>query len=135
MFLGEFQHTLDAKQRLAIPNELRKCWRKDQHGESMVAAPGENGALWLWPEKTFHKLAGDLGTSLRQERGMSDFQRRLFSQSASVSIDGAGRIRIPDRMLTKHGLSGEVVVIGAGEHMELHSTHGWALELERLAGA
>jgi len=101
----------------------------------MVAAPGQNGALWLWPEKTFDKLAGDLGTSLREEAPMADFQRRLFSQSAVLTIDGSGRIRIPERMLAKYGLSGEIVVIGAGQHMELFSTHGWALELERISQA
>lgn len=132
MFLGEFQHTLDAKQRLAIPNELRKRWNPAEHGEALIASPGPNGALWLWPERTFERLAGELGTSLRQDADMADFQRKVFSQSASLSIDSAGRIRIPDRMLSKYGLSGAIVVIGAGHHMELFSSQGWERELNRL---
>lgn len=132
MFLGEFQHTLDGKLRLAIPSELRKRWDPAVHGEELIASPGPNGALWLWPEKLFERLAGELGTSLRQDAEMADFQRKVFSQSAALSIDSAGRIRIPDRMLMKHGLSGTIVVIGAGHHMELFSSHGWERECERL---
>ena len=43
MFLGEYEHSLDAKQRLAIPAEVRDAWKPDRHGEAFVAAPGQNG--------------------------------------------------------------------------------------------
>ncbi|MDA1008243.1 MAG: hypothetical protein O2800_04475 [Planctomycetota bacterium] len=132
MFLGEFQHSLDAKQRLAIPNELRRAWRPDRHGEAFIAAPGANGALWLWPEKTFESYAGDLGGSLVEVPAMADFQRRIFSQSAHLPIDSSGRIRLPERMLTKHGLAGSIMLIGAGHHVELFSPQGWDAEIKRL---
>ena len=55
MFLGEYEHSLDAKQRLAIPSEIRDAWDEDSHGKLFIAAPGQNGCLWLWPEKKFEK--------------------------------------------------------------------------------
>ena len=57
LFLGEFEHALDAKQRLAVPSELRACMPSDGEDAVFVAAPGPNGFLWLWPEDTFAELA------------------------------------------------------------------------------
>ena len=60
-FLGEYEHSIDAKQRLAIPAEVRDLLHPESHGSAFVAAPGGNGSLWLWPEKTFETLSQELG--------------------------------------------------------------------------
>jgi MraZ protein len=106
LFLGEYEHSLDPKQRLAIPAEIRDVLRPDVHGEALIAAPGANGCLWLWPEKTFHELSGALGGSLLGDEDMQQFERLIFSQAARLPIDSAGRVRIPDRLLQAFGLSG-----------------------------
>ncbi|MEY5032685.1 MAG: MraZ protein putative antitoxin-like, partial [Planctomycetota bacterium] len=60
MFLGEYEHSLDAKQRLAIPAEIRDSWKAERHGDAFIAAPGQNGQLWLWPERKFEEHADRL---------------------------------------------------------------------------
>ena len=64
LFLGEFEHALDAKQRLAVPSELRACMPHEGEDAVFVAAPGPNGFLWLWPEATFAELAKSLRSVL-----------------------------------------------------------------------
>ncbi|MFM8785726.1 MAG: division/cell wall cluster transcriptional repressor MraZ, partial [Phycisphaerales bacterium] len=110
LFLGEYEHTLDQKQRLAIPSELREVIDPKVHGDAFIAAPGPNGYLWLWPERTFANLSKDLGGSLVGDPSMHDFERLVFSQSARVPLDSAGRVRIPDRLLQKFGLGGPVMI-------------------------
>jgi MraZ protein len=119
LFLGEYEHTLDQKQRLAIPSELREVIDPKVHGDAFIAAPGPNGYLWLWPERTFANLSKDLGGSLVGDPSMHDFERMVFSQSARVPLDNAGRVRIPDRLLQKFGLGGPIMILGVRDHLEL----------------
>jgi len=57
--------------------------------------------------------------------------RDLFSRAAKVPFDSAGRIRIPDRLLKDFGLSGQVVILGVRDHMELVSIDERNEELDR----
>ncbi|MFB0985672.1 MAG: MraZ N-terminal domain-containing protein, partial [Phycisphaerales bacterium] len=82
LFLGHFEHTIDTKNRLAIPAELRDVFDEETHGTAFVAAPGATGSLWLWPERTFADLASELGGSLLGDEDQIDFERVIFSQSA-----------------------------------------------------
>jgi MraZ protein len=131
-FLGQFDHSLDAKQRLAIPAELREVLKPKIHGEAFVAAPGLNGALWLWPELTFESLASTLGGSIVGDEDLHEFERLLFSQAARVPLDSAGRVRIPDRLLSAHGLTGSVTILGVRDHLELLTPEAWRAAQERL---
>lgn len=135
LFLGEYEHTLDQKQRLAIPSELRDVFDPKVHGEAFIAAPGANGSLWLWPEKTFAQLSQDLGGSLLGEPGLQDFERLVFSQAARVPLDSAGRVRIPDRLLAKFGLAGSIMILGVRDHLELTDPEAWKRDQERLQPA
>ena len=58
LFTGEYEHSIDAKQRLAIPSDLRGRLDPEIHGSAFYVAPGQQGSLWIWPEKTFEQMAG-----------------------------------------------------------------------------
>ena len=119
MFLGEYEHSLDAKQRLAIPAEIRDSWKPERHGDAFIAAPGQNGQLWLWPERKFEEHADRIESGLVTQEDVVKFNRDLFPRSARVPFDSAGRVRIPDRLLNDFGLSGMVVILGVRDHLEL----------------
>ena len=132
LFLGEFEHALDAKQRLAIPSELRACLRHEGDGAVFVAAPGPNDFLWLWPAETFAELAKSLGGSLVGDDSLQNFERHVFSQAAHAPLDKAGRVRIPDRLLARYRLAGNVVILGVRDHLELCTPEQWKGERDRL---
>lgn len=125
LFLGEFQHSLDAKQRLAIPSEIRGSLDPSVHGEALIVAPGPNGVLWLWPERTFERLAAGLGGSLVGDEELMAFERQLFSRAARLPLDTAGRVRIPDRLLREFQLSDAVTILGVRDHLELIRPEAW----------
>ena len=58
LFTGEYEHTIDAKQRLAIPSEIRARLDPKVHGQAFYLAPGANGHLWLWPERMRRTVVG-----------------------------------------------------------------------------
>jgi MraZ protein len=129
MFLGEYEHSLDSKQRLAIPAELRDQWKPERHGSMLIAAPGQTGGLCLWPEKKFEEFADQIESGLMTADEVARANRRLFSRAARVPFDSAGRIRIPDRLLAEFGLSGTVVILGVRDHLELFSPEARAKDL------
>lgn len=135
LFLGEYEHTLDQKQRLAIPSELREVMDPKVHGEVFIAAPGSNGTLWLWPERTFAQLSQALGGSLVGDPLMQDFERSVFSQAARVPLDNAGRVRIPERLLQRFSLGGSIMILGVRDHLELIDPASWQREQARLQPA
>ena len=92
---------------------------------SLIAAPGSNGSLWLWPENTFESLAAQLGGSFFSDETMADFERTIFSQSARCPLDSAGRVRLPERLRERYNLQGNVVILGARNHLELMTPSAW----------
>jgi MraZ protein len=132
LFLGEYEHVIDAKQRLAIPAEVRDVFNPEQHGSAFIAVPGGDGSLWLWPERTFHSVARELQGSMLGDKDLGAYERRIFSQSARIPMDSAGRVRIPERLLKDHGLSGKAMVLGVGDHLEVFSPEQWSQDREKL---
>ena len=133
MFTGEFEHAIDAKQRLAIPAEYRARLDPAVHGEAFYLTLGPNQALWLWPEKTFEQMAGAMDASLLPADEMMEFEELLFSQAARLEMDKAGRIRLPERLMQLGGLTQSVMVLGVKDHLELRDPKQWeALRREKI---
>lgn len=125
LFTGEYEHVIDAKHRLAIPSDLRSKLDPEVHGSGFYLAPGPNGALWLWPEKTFELMASALGGTLLPGEEMMEFEELLFSQARHLPLDGTGRVRLPERMLHRFELGSNVTILGVKDHLELRSTEQW----------
>lgn len=117
VFVGSFAHTLDPKKRLTIPSE----WR---------AQVGTPKSLYILPdvqEKCLSVLpAAEMMRRLteRQHARLSDREARRFSrvvasQSALVTWDTQGRIRVPDALLNFAELKEQVELLGAFETFEL----------------
>lgn len=117
---GRYVHTLDAKNRVAVPSELRQRLDPERHGVGFYVGPGPNGAVWVWPAKAFDQFVRSLATddSIPEDEVM-EFEQHLFSESSYVELDAAGRIRLSDRLLEVGGLGKEILILGVRDHMEL----------------
>lgn len=130
LFTGEYEHTIDAKQRMAIPSEIRAVLDPAVHGEGFYAAPGQNGALWIWPSRKFEELVNAMDASLLPEDEVMEFDDFFFSQAARLEIDSAGRVRLPERLLRSAGVEKTVTILGVRDHLELRDPAEWAAMLE-----
>jgi MraZ protein len=135
LFTGEYEHTIDAKQRLAVPAEIRSRLKPDVHGEGFYAVPGPNGALWLWPEKTFEQMAGAMEASLLPAEEMMEYEELLFSQAARLELDSAGRVRLPERLLSLAAIAQRVMILGVKDHLELRDPEQWRRRREEKLAA
>jgi MraZ protein len=131
LFTGDYEHTIDAKQRLAIPSEIRSRMSPELQGEAFYVVPGANGSLWLWPERTFERMASAMEQSLVPGEEMMEFEELLFPQSRRLEVDKAGRVRIPEQMLQEYGLGQTVVILGMKDHLELRDPEQWKTQRQQ----
>lgn len=125
LFTGQYEHTIDAKHRLAIPAEIRSRWSPDVHGSAWYAAPAPGRKIRLYTESGFKARAGEFSLGLTPDQDEADLAATLFGETARLEPDSAGRVRLPEAMLEITGISSQVVVIGVGEWIEIRDREDW----------
>src|SRR3989338_5833840 len=120
MFIGEYNHILDPKKRLAIPSRFRK-----ELGEKVILTRGLNNSLSLYPQEKWQKLTEKLGQLPVGQADTRSFLRLLFSGAVEVELDQLGRILVPDYLKTYAGLGTRVVVAGVFDRLEVWDEDKW----------
>ncbi|MCA9305025.1 MAG: hypothetical protein R3B46_08345 [Phycisphaerales bacterium] len=125
LFTSQYEHSIDAKHRLAIPSDIRNRWRVESEGTAWFAVPWPGGLIRLYPERAFEARAASGELTLTPDEDEAELQATLFGLSARIEMDSAGRIRLPEEMLTLVGLGTEVVLVGAGDRLEIRDRSQW----------
>lgn len=120
MLIGEYQHNLDPKKRLAIPSKFRK-----ELGEGAVLTRGLDNCLFVFPLKQWEQLADKLGNLPMSQQGTRAFGRLLLSGAVEVEFDSLGRILIPEYLKNYAGLKKTVIVTGVHNRLELWDSEKW----------
>ena len=122
LLTGTYDRSLDEKLRLALPKPFREALAGEKQ---LLLTPGTDGSLSLFPGEAFMALAGKLAMRSPTGQETRAFSRLLYSQSRSVEVDGQGRIRLAAELAELAQLSGDIVLIGVGDHIELWNRSRW----------
>jgi MraZ protein len=114
MFLGEYQHSLDAKGRVILPARFR-----DQLEGGAVMARGLDGCLDVYPPAEFQRRASEVSEARKRGARERQAARSFFSGAGPAVPDGQGRVAIPPHLREYAALDREVVVTGAFDHIEI----------------
>jgi MraZ protein len=114
MFLGEFQHSLDAKGRVILPVRFRA-----QLEGGAVMARALDGCLAVYPLEEFERVALKLREA--RERGGRERQaaRTYFAGAVEITPDKQGRVAVPPNLRDYAHLDREVMVAGSFDHIEI----------------
>lgn len=125
LLTGEYEITLDEKNRLLIPAEVRKALSPDPDCTAFFIKLGRNKKPWVYPKARLETLlaANASGMDLNAETPMSHY--RDFPFTRELSWDKQGRTVIPERILTKTHTGKDVVLVGMGDHLEMWNTADW----------
>ena len=120
MFIGEYQHTVDDKGRVAIPGKFRG------HLETgAVVTRGLDNCLVLYTKDEWNKLAEKLaGLPLSQQNARA-FARLMLAGAMDVTLDKQGRVILPNYLKEYAGISKEVIVAGLFNRLEIWSQDAW----------
>jgi len=123
MFLGTYEHTLDAKGRLVMPVKFRE---KLEGG--CVVTPGQEDCLTVWPMDVFEKEYDRIANLPGTDRDARKYRRMMFAVAADLTLDAQGRIPIPENLREWAGMVKEVTVTGSGPLIELWAKEAWESE-------
>ncbi|MAI67228.1 MAG: hypothetical protein CMJ26_05065 [Phycisphaerae bacterium] len=119
LFTGQTERSIDEKQRISIPKEMRKAFVTEDGSAVVYASPGPNDSIWLWPELKFEAWASMLEQSGLQEEVEMELAREIFSKTSRLEIDKAGRIRLPEKLLKFAQIERQAMLLGVQTHLEV----------------
>jgi len=137
MLTGEYEHTLDEKNRLFVSNKLRGQIDVEAYGANFYLVLGANGVLCLYPEKYFLRLV--LGKAPAGRAAAADesvaFERLGFALASRVELDRQGRLLVNERLRRRAKLGTNLTLVGIRDHIELWNTEDWERYLQRHLGS
>ena len=115
---GVYQHTIDAKGRLAIPARLR-----DELGDNFHVTLSTEKCLSIYSSDSWDELMDRIKALPRLAQKK---MRPLFSHAAKCELDSQGRILLPQALRDFAGLNKNVTVVGTGELVEIWDSDKWS---------
>jgi MraZ protein len=120
MFMGEYEHSIDAKGRLIVPAKFR-----EQLGMEFVVTKGIDGCLYGYPLKEWSNVEEKFRERGSMDKDSRKFARFFFGGAASCEVDKQGRILLPATLRDFAGLKKEVVFAGNLNHIEIWDAAKW----------
>ena len=124
MFTGEYEHSVDTKNRIFVPAKFR-----EELGESFIISRDLRGARL----KIFSKAGWEayVAPIMEQERKISEKAMRYLHRNAvQVSPDSQGRVVLTRDLLAYAEIEKNAVVVGCSTYAEIWSAENWAAELD-----
>jgi MraZ protein len=120
-FRGQFDYSLDAKNRLNVPAKFRPAF-----SGGVVLAKALEPCVAIWAPDVFEEwtasFLGNLNPVSAERRKLT---RYFAGNSWDVELDSAGRVTLNAPLLAHADISKEVVVIGNLDHIEVWDRERW----------
>ncbi len=120
MFIGEYNHSIDAKGRLAVPKKFR-----DDLRAGVVITKGLDNCLWVYTYEEWKNLATKLANLPISQSSTRAFARLMLAGAMDTVLDKQGRVVLPDYLREYAGIGKKVVVAGLFDRLEIWNEDKW----------
>lgn len=120
MFIGEYQHSLDSKNRMIVPSKFREAF-----GNKFIITKGLDGCLYAYTLDEWVILENKLKALPLTSKDARAFVRFFFSGANEVEIDKQGRALIPQNLKEYSSIEKDIVSIGVLTRVEIWSKDKW----------
>lgn len=120
MFLGEYLHTFDPKNRISVPSKFRK-----DLGRVVVVTHGLDHCLYLYSRKAWEKEAQAYAAEVNGIATRRGLARLFLAGSFEVEVDKAGRVLIPENLKSFASLTEKAVIAGVADRVEIWEENAW----------
>ena len=119
MLIGEYNHSIDEKNRISLPVKFR-----EKMGKKVVVTPGLDHCLFVFTPKEWDRISGKLADASLGQADNRSFSRFMFGQAVEADIDSIGRILVPDFLQKWANLKALVSVVGVQSRVEIWNRSG-----------
>ena len=120
MFMGEYNHTIDAKGRLIVPAKFREIL-----GDNFIVSKGLDGCLFVYPNDEWTRFEEKLKSLPLTNKNARQFTRFFLAGAAACEVDKQGRILLPQVLREFASLEKDVVLVGVASRIEIWSRERW----------
>lgn len=120
LFMGEYNHSLDAKGRLIVPAKFREAG-----GDRFVVTKGLDKCLFVFTEEKWESVVANISHMSLTNKDARRFSRFMIGGAGDAEVDKQGRILIPAPLRTYAGLEKEIVLVGVGSRIEIWNKDAW----------
>jgi len=126
MFIGKYYFKLEGKGRISLPKEFR------QTATDWIVTRGMDGCLFIIPEDQFVTDYQKIINRTFTKKDHRDLGRLLANEAKSVSADNNGRVSIPGHLIEFAKLTGELVIVGSFNRIEVWDRERYHSYLDNL---
>ena len=120
MFIGEYSHSLDSKNRIMIPSKFRS-----KLGERFILTKGLDHCLFIYTMDEWAKFEEKLANLPFTSKDARLFTRFFLSGAEEVEMDSQGRVLIPQSLREHANLTKDIVSIGVSNRIEIWDQESW----------
>lgn len=120
MFMGEYNHTIDAKGRLIVPAKFREIL-----GDNFIVTKGLDGCLFVYPNDEWTRFEEKLKSLPLTNKNARQFTRFFLAGAAACEVDKQGRILLPQVLREFASPEKDVVLVGVASRIEIWSRERW----------
>ena len=120
MFLGEYKHNCDDKNRLRLPPKFKK-----EISGGLILTKGNDGCLFIVPKNQFEVILEKINNLPMFDSKAQLPIRMLFSSAVELQEDNQGRFLLPLNLKDFAKINKDVIFIGVGNRIELWSQENW----------
>lgn len=120
MLLGEYEHSIDTKGRIAVPAKLRESL-----GTCFMITKGLDGCLFVYDMEQWQLLENKLAALPMSRKTARDFTRFLFGGACEAECDKQGRVLLPVNLRRYANLDKDAVIVGVGSRAEIWDAAKW----------
>ncbi len=120
MFIGEYQHNIDAKGRVAVPAKFR-----NKLSGGAIVTRGIDRCLFLFSIEEWERLAAKIIALPFTTASARAFSRLMLAGASDCEIDSQGRILIPDYLRKYAGFEKEIIIAGLYNRAEIWDMKQW----------
>ena len=128
LFIGEFEHSVDAKGRVIMPAKLR-----EDIGEKFIITKGLDGCLFAYSQEEWNNFEGKLKALPLTNKNARDFVRFFLSGATECEIDKQGRFLIAGNLREYANMEKDVVIIGVGTRLEIWNKKVWVSKDQEIS--
>ncbi|HVW82686.1 MAG TPA: division/cell wall cluster transcriptional repressor MraZ [Candidatus Paceibacterota bacterium] len=120
MFLGEYLHTFDTKNRISLPSRFRK-----DLGRVVIITRGLDRCLYVYARKDWEREAKSYAARAGGRAADRGLARLFLAGSFEAELDGGGRILVPENLKRYARLRTKAVVAGVADRVEIWEEAAW----------